>query len=122
MTLSVAKAKDDQFVLTEYVRLLALHRITHLFLVPPMVILLLKHQAAQNADLTSVQHVMVGAAPLDGGTLAAFRKRLPGVPIGQGCQDLSSAFEYRLSWYRRNDRNSNSYDMVSSRRIRLPRR
>lgn len=39
---------------------------------------------AQKADLSSVESIMIGAAPLDNDTAVAVQKRIPQADIGQG--------------------------------------
>lgn len=53
-----------KFNFTNFLRSIVKHRITHLLLVPPQVVLLCKHPAVKNYDLNHVRFVMVGAAPL----------------------------------------------------------
>ncbi|KAA1468065.1 amp dependent CoA ligase [Dentipellis sp. KUC8613] len=71
----------------DYVRFLESlikYRITHLFLVPPQVVLLCKHQATPKYDLSHVRFVMCGAAPLSAELTQEVIKVLPNAAIGQG--------------------------------------
>jgi acyl-CoA synthetase (AMP-forming)/AMP-acid ligase II len=58
-----------RFELPEMLRLIEEHRITRLYLVPPIVLALAKHPMIDDYDLSSVNEVFSGAAPL-GGELA----------------------------------------------------
>lgn len=59
------------------------HRITHLMLVPPQIILLCKHPAVKNYDLSIIRFVMSGAAPLSGEINSHLFQLLPNAQIGQ---------------------------------------
>ncbi|KAH9927929.1 amp dependent CoA ligase [Epithele typhae] len=60
------------------------YHITHLYLVPPMIVLLCKHPAVKNYDLSSVMQLMCGAAPLSAELTAHLTQVLPHCWIGQG--------------------------------------
>ncbi|OCH88436.1 phenylacetyl-CoA ligase [Obba rivulosa] len=60
------------------------YRINHLLVVPPQVILLCKHPAVKNFDLSSVRSIISGAAPLAGETATALAQIFPQAIIGQG--------------------------------------
>ncbi|MBC9716439.1 4-coumarate--CoA ligase family protein [Streptomyces sp. TRM66268-LWL] len=60
------------------------HRITSLYVVPPIALALAKHPVVERFDLSSVRYVLSAAAPLDGELAAACSARLGGVPVGQG--------------------------------------
>ncbi|KAI0356905.1 amp dependent CoA ligase [Trametes cingulata] len=59
------------------------YRITHLCLVPPMVVLLCKHPAVKKYDLSSVRMLMSGAAPLSSELTNQLAALLPDCWIGQ---------------------------------------
>lgn len=59
-------------------------QMTHLLLVPPMVVLFCKHPAVQKYNLSSVRAVSSGAAPLSPEIIAVLATRLPGATISQG--------------------------------------
>ncbi|KAL7284581.1 hypothetical protein ACG7TL_001874 [Trametes sanguinea] len=59
------------------------YRVTHLCLVPPMVVLLCKHPAAKKYDLSSVRVLMSGAAPLSAELTNQLSALLPNSWIGQ---------------------------------------
>ncbi|KAH9921801.1 uncharacterized protein B0H18DRAFT_1020248 [Fomitopsis serialis] len=52
--------------------------------VPPMVVLLCKHPAVKNYDLSSIHAIMSGAAPLSPELTNQLSKILPQVSVGQG--------------------------------------
>jgi acyl-CoA synthetase (AMP-forming)/AMP-acid ligase II len=72
-----------RFDLAEFLRLVQDHRLTHLYLVPPIVLALAKHPLVDQFDLSSVRLVNSGAAPLDETLQAACAARL-GCLVTQG--------------------------------------
>ena len=54
-----------RFDLEEFLRLMEEHRVTFACLVPPIVLALAKHPAVDKHDLSALERVMSGAAPLD---------------------------------------------------------
>jgi acyl-CoA synthetase (AMP-forming)/AMP-acid ligase II len=72
-----------RFDLEEFLRLLQDHRITRAFLVPPIVLGLAKHPLVDKYDLSSLNTVVSGAAPLDAGLEAACAERT-GALVTQG--------------------------------------
>ncbi|CAE6481130.1 unnamed protein product [Rhizoctonia solani] len=60
------------------------YRITHLYLVPPQVVLFVKHPATKRYDLSHCHFCMVGAAPLSPELTAQFMKQVPNLSVGQG--------------------------------------
>jgi len=60
------------------------YRINHLPVVPPMVVLLCKHPAVKQHNLSSVRAVMSGAAPLSAELIKQLSEILPHISIGQG--------------------------------------
>ncbi|MEV0303518.1 4-coumarate--CoA ligase family protein [Streptomyces prasinus] len=67
------------------------HRITGLYVAPPIVLALAKHPLVAEYDLSSLKHVISAAAPLDASLAAACSKRLGLPPVGQayGMTELS---------------------------------
>ncbi|KZP11091.1 phenylacetyl-CoA ligase [Athelia psychrophila] len=59
-------------------------RMTHLLLVPPMIVLLCKHSAVQNHDLSLVRDVLSGGAPLSPEIVPLLAALLPRATISQG--------------------------------------
>lgn len=64
-----------KFELDEFLRLMQDHRVTYACLVPPIVLALAKHPAVDKFDLSALEFVISGAAPLDAslGQMAAAR-------------------------------------------------
>ncbi|KAI0648758.1 acetyl-CoA synthetase-like protein [Trametes meyenii] len=60
------------------------YKIAHLALVPPIVILLCKHQAVKNYDLRSVKTTSSAAAPLSAELTLQLSRVLPNSAVGQG--------------------------------------
>ncbi|MGR6971134.1 4-coumarate--CoA ligase family protein [Streptomyces cynarae] len=60
------------------------HRITGLYVAPPIVLALAKHPVVTQYDLSSLKYIISAAAPLDAGLAAACAQRLGLPPIGQG--------------------------------------
>ncbi|MEV5725345.1 4-coumarate--CoA ligase family protein [Streptomyces pharetrae] len=67
------------------------HRITALYVAPPIVLALAKHPLVAQYDLSSLKYVISAAAPLDAGLAAACSRRLGLPPVGQayGMTELS---------------------------------
>src|SRR5205823_2521402 len=59
------------------------HGATRLWVVPPVALALAKHPAVEGRDLSTVRHVLCGAAPL-GAELAEDCSRRIGAPVTQG--------------------------------------
>jgi acyl-CoA synthetase (AMP-forming)/AMP-acid ligase II len=80
-----------RFELDVFLAAIEKHRITALYVAPPIVLALAKHPAVDGYDLSSVRYVISAAAPLDAELAEACRARL-GVPsVGQayGMTELS---------------------------------
>jgi len=60
------------------------HKIGFIPVVPPMIVLLCKHPAVKNYDLSSIHAIMSGAAPLSPELTSQLSKILPQVSVGQG--------------------------------------
>jgi acyl-CoA synthetase (AMP-forming)/AMP-acid ligase II len=65
-----------RFELEDFLRILQEQRITQAFVVPPIVLALAKHPMVDKYDLSSLQLVLSGAAPLDAGLEQACAGRL----------------------------------------------
>jgi acyl-CoA synthetase (AMP-forming)/AMP-acid ligase II len=72
-----------RFELEPFLRLLQDHRVTRAYLVPPIVLALAKHPAVDDFDLSSVEWILSGAAPLDASLAATCAERL-GARVVQG--------------------------------------
>ncbi|KAH9065660.1 phenylacetyl-CoA ligase [Lactarius vividus] len=62
------------------------HKITHLLVVPPMIVLLCKHPATKDyeAELKNIRFCFSGAAPLSPELASQLEKVLPNASLGQG--------------------------------------
>jgi acyl-CoA synthetase (AMP-forming)/AMP-acid ligase II len=69
------------------------HRITGLYVAPPIVLALAKHPLVAQYDLSSLRYIVSAAAPLDAELAAACSRRLGLPPVGQayGMTELSPA-------------------------------
>ncbi|MCP4809142.1 MAG: 4-coumarate--CoA ligase family protein [Proteobacteria bacterium] len=72
-----------RFDLVQMLELTQKHRITRLYLVPPIVLALAKHPIIDSYDLSSVRQIFSGAAPLGGEVAEAASARL-GCSMAQG--------------------------------------
>jgi len=72
-----------KFDLEAFLRALQDHRVTRAYVVPPIVLALAKHPLVDSFDLSSLELVMSGAAPLGAELQEAARERL-GCPVMQG--------------------------------------
>lgn len=72
-----------RFDLVQFLELVQRHRITHLAIVPPIVLGLAKAPVVADYDLSSLRYILSGAAPLDGAVQKAFSERLQ-KPVVQG--------------------------------------
>ncbi|GAA6006414.1 hypothetical protein JCM11491_004947 [Sporobolomyces phaffii] len=79
-----------KFTLPAFCDAITRFRISILYVVPPMIIMLLKQDVSQY-DLGSLRLVMSGAAPLTDETVSAFRKKFPNAVCGQGYGMTESA-------------------------------
>jgi acyl-CoA synthetase (AMP-forming)/AMP-acid ligase II len=70
-----------RFELDGFLQLMQDHRVTYACLVPPIVLALAKHPAVDGFDLSALEFIISGAAPLDAGVGQAAAARL-------GCQVL----------------------------------
>ncbi|MEU6416714.1 4-coumarate--CoA ligase family protein [Streptomyces spiralis] len=80
-----------RFDLETFLAAIETHRITGLYVAPPIVLALAKHPAVARYDLSSLTYVISAAAPLDATLARACSKRLRLPPIGQayGMTELS---------------------------------
>jgi acyl-CoA synthetase (AMP-forming)/AMP-acid ligase II len=72
-----------KFDLEPFLQLMQSHAITRAYLVPPIVLALAKHPMVDRFDLSSLEDIMSGAAPLDAGLAQACAQRL-GCNVFQG--------------------------------------
>lgn len=79
-----------RFDLVQMLNLIQTHRITDLYVVPPIVLALAKHPIVDKHDLSSVELIYSGAAPLDGGIADTAATRIGcNVRQGYGMTELS---------------------------------
>ncbi|MFB8777036.1 4-coumarate--CoA ligase family protein [Streptomyces broussonetiae] len=80
-----------RFDLEQFLAAIQNHRITALYVAPPIVLALAKHPAVAEYDLSSLKYVISAAAPLDAALAAACSQRLGLPPVGQayGMTELS---------------------------------
>jgi acyl-CoA synthetase (AMP-forming)/AMP-acid ligase II len=80
-----------RFELETFLAAIQNHRITDLYVAPPIVLALAKHPLVADYDLSSLKHIVSAAAPLDANLAAACSGRLGLPPVGQayGMTELS---------------------------------
>ncbi|GGS64323.1 4-coumarate--CoA ligase family protein [Streptomyces violaceus] len=80
-----------RFDLERFLAAIQNHRITGLYVAPPIVLALAKHPAVAQYDLSSLKYILSAAAPLDARLAAACSERLGLPPVGQayGMTELS---------------------------------
>ncbi|MGX5214626.1 4-coumarate--CoA ligase family protein [Streptomyces violaceus] len=80
-----------RFDLEQFLAAIQKHRITGLYVAPPIVLALAKHPAVAQYDLSSLKYILSAAAPLDARLAAACSERLGLPPVGQayGMTELS---------------------------------
>ncbi|MET9748119.1 4-coumarate--CoA ligase family protein [Streptomyces ardesiacus] len=80
-----------RFDLAQFLAAIQNHRITGLYVAPPIVLALAKHPLVADYDLSSLKYVVSAAAPLDARLAAACSQRLGLPPVGQayGMTELS---------------------------------
>ncbi|MFD7492279.1 4-coumarate--CoA ligase family protein [Streptomyces sp. NPDC059832] len=80
-----------RFDLDQFLAAIEKHRITGLYVAPPIVLALAKHPSVDRYDLSSLEYVVSAAAPLDASLAAACSERLGLPPVRQayGMTELS---------------------------------
>ncbi|MEU9555592.1 4-coumarate--CoA ligase family protein [Streptomyces fumanus] len=80
-----------RFDLERFLAAIQRHRITDLYVAPPIVLALAKHPLVAEYDLSSLRRIVSAAAPLDARLAAACSRRLGLPPVGQayGMTELS---------------------------------
>ncbi|MEU7400519.1 4-coumarate--CoA ligase family protein [Streptomyces sp. NPDC044948] len=80
-----------RFDLEQFLAAIQNHRITGLYVAPPIVLALAKHPLVADYDLSSLKYVVSAAAPLDARLATACSRRLGLPPVGQayGMTELS---------------------------------
>jgi acyl-CoA synthetase (AMP-forming)/AMP-acid ligase II len=72
-----------RFDLEQFLDLVERHRVTRAYVVPPIALALAKHPAVGGRDLSSIEIIMSGAAPLGADLMAQVSERV-GCPVIQG--------------------------------------
>ncbi|KAG6372892.1 hypothetical protein JVT61DRAFT_7328 [Boletus reticuloceps] len=72
-----------KFNFVNFLESIVRHRITHLMVVPPQIVLFCKHPAVKNYDLGHVRYVTCGAAPLSRELMERLIEIFPNAAIGQ---------------------------------------
>ncbi|WP_372469120.1 AMP-binding protein [Microbacterium maritypicum] len=81
-----------KFDLPEFLRIIAEHRTTWVFVAPPIAVALAKHPIVDQYDLSAVKVIFSGAAPLDGALASAVASRLDCIVTqGYGMTETSPA-------------------------------
>jgi len=79
-----------KFDLTEFLRVIAEHRVTRVYIAPPVAVALAKHPVVDDYDLSCIDVIFSGAAPLDAELGHAMGKRLGCTVLqGYGMTELS---------------------------------
>jgi acyl-CoA synthetase (AMP-forming)/AMP-acid ligase II len=79
-----------RFDLPGFLQAIQDHKVTRAYLVPPIALALAKHPIVDQYDLSSLEYVSSGAAPLDGATAEEAAARIgPNVVQGYGMTELS---------------------------------
>ena len=79
-----------RFDLADFLRVIATHRATFIYIAPPIAVLLAKHPVVDTFDTSSIRMVISGAAPLDEGLGRAVADRLGcGIRQGYGMSEMS---------------------------------
>ncbi|WLQ41495.1 4-coumarate--CoA ligase family protein [Streptomyces laculatispora] len=80
-----------RFDLAQFLAAIEKHRITGLYVAPPIVLALAKHPVVDRYDLSSLEYIVSSAAPLDAELAAACSRRLGLPPVRQayGMTELS---------------------------------
>ncbi|KAG9315617.1 phenylacetyl-CoA ligase [Chiua virens] len=72
-----------KFNFVDFLKSIVRHRITHLMIVPPQVVLFCKHPAVKNYDLSHVRYLTCGAAPLSREQMERLTEIFPNAAMGQ---------------------------------------
>ena len=84
-----------RFELAEFLRVIAEYRVQRVLAVPPILVALAKHPVVDSYDLSSVELVFSGAAPLDAGICATLARRVGcRVAQGYGMTEMSPASHF----------------------------
>lgn len=73
----------NRFELEKFLRAVERYRVSHLWVVPPVILALAKHSAINKYDLSSLKHIGSGAAPLGKDIMEEFARKFPHAVIFQ---------------------------------------
>ncbi|KAF8315904.1 amp dependent CoA ligase [Clavulina sp. PMI_390] len=81
-----------RYVFDEYLASLAKYRVTHLYLVPPVAIDVMKRPETKQFDLSNIRFILMGAAPVSATLQRAIKEMFPSAQVGQayGMTEASS--------------------------------
>ncbi|KAF8315902.1 amp dependent CoA ligase [Clavulina sp. PMI_390] len=72
-----------QYAFADYLTAISKYHITHLYMVPPIAIDLIKRPETEKYDTSSIRFILMGAAPVSSTVETAMRKKFPAADIGQ---------------------------------------
>ena len=84
------------FEFSSFLSYIEKYRITKLFLVPPIVVRLVKDPLTQKYDLSTLEQITCGAAPLGADVMQALRAKFRGIIFKQGMNRFSSTISRSL--------------------------
>ncbi|BBH07774.1 AMP-dependent synthetase and ligase family protein, partial [Prunus dulcis] len=90
------------------------YRVTHLFVVPPVMIALAKQSVVEKYDLSSLEFIASGAAPLGKDMMEECAKNIPQAVIGQGYGLTETCGIVSLENFREGSRFSGSSGILAS--------
>lgn len=84
MTIGVPVVVLPKFIDSLFFSSIEKYKITYAFLVPPIILHLANNPLAAKHDLSSLENVMSGAAPLGAGLTKKVKQRFPKINVSQG--------------------------------------
>lgn len=84
MTIGVPVVVLPKFIDSLFFSSIEKYKITYAFLVPPIILHLANNPLAEKHDLSSLENVMSGAAPLGAGLTKKVKQRFPKINVSQG--------------------------------------
>ncbi len=84
LVLGATTVTMPRFDLDQFLTLIEKHRVTHAYVVPPIALALAKHPAVEGRDLSSIQMIMSGAAPLGPELTGQLAARISTCTVTQG--------------------------------------
>ncbi|KAL1345492.1 hypothetical protein HN51_019224 [Arachis hypogaea] len=102
-----------RFELNALLRSIEKYKVTHLWVVPPIVLALAKHALVDKFDLSSLRHIGSGAAPLGKELMHVCSKRFPRAIVMQGYGMTETCGIVSMENATRGTRNSGSTGMLA---------